>query len=171
MSKDILVGVGFGLVLIMAACHLILGVIWLKDARHLSAYNARWQELAPDKALLDSIKKESGDLKKNIKMVSDMTVKKSVLWSPKFNAISDALPKGVWIRKMTLDKTGLTIEGSVVSKSQNEINNVGLFLSALKQNDGFMRDFSTLEVNSIQRGSNNAVEVTDFTVMAKIKNE
>jgi hypothetical protein len=43
-----------------------------------------------------------------------------------------------------------------------------MFLSALKQNNGFMKDFSSLEVNSIQRGKNNAVEVTDFTVMAKL---
>ena len=51
-------------------------------------------------------------------MISDMTTDKSVLWAPKFNAISDSLPRGVWIRKMTLDKLGLTIEGSVVSKNR-----------------------------------------------------
>jgi len=70
---------------------------------------------------------------------------------------------------MTLDKTGLTIEGSVVSKTRNEINNVGKFISSLKLNDDFMKDFSTLEVNSIERGDNDAVEVTDFTVIAKQK--
>ena len=102
-------------------------------------------------------------------MISDMTTKKSLLWAPKFNAISDSLPRGLWIRKMTLDKVGLTMEGSVVSKTQNEINNVGMFLSALKQNDDFMKDFSSLEDNSIQGGKNNSVEVTDFSVMAKLK--
>ena len=91
-----------------------------------------------------------------------------MLWSPKFNAISDVLPRGLWIRKMTLDKTGLVVEGSGVSKTQNEINEVGLFLSALKRNNDFMKDFSSLEVNSIQRETN-TIEVTDFTVMAKVK--
>jgi len=61
------------------------------------------------------------------------------------------------------------VEGSVVSKTQNGINNVGLFLSALKQNDDFMKDFFSLEVNSIQRSKVNTVEVTDFTAMAKVK--
>ena len=42
-------------------------------------------------------------------------------------------------------------------------------MSALKKNDDFMKDFSSLEVNSIQRGKRTAVEVTDFTVMAKLK--
>ena len=63
----------------------------------------------------------------------------------------------------------MTIEGSVVSRSQNEINNVGQFLLALKQNDQFMKDFSSLEVNSIQGGRKNAVDVTDFSVIAKLK--
>ncbi len=169
IPKEILSGVGSGLIFLMLVVHLFLGALWLAGMGRLSGYRANWQKVLPDKTVLDSINKESGDLKKKINMISDMTIKKSVLWAPKFNAISDVLPRGLWIRKMTLDKTGLVLEGSVVSKTRNEINNVGLFLSALKQNDDFMKDFSSLEVNSIQRGKTNAIEVTDFTVMAKLK--
>lgn len=169
IPKEILVGVGAGLILLMVTVHLVLGGIWLMGANRLSRANAEWQKVLPDKTILDSINKESGSLKKKIKMLSDMTTKKSVLWAPKFNAISDALPTGLWIRKMTLDRVGLTMEGSVVSRSENEITNVDKFLSNLKQNDYFMKDFYSLEVNSIQRSKNNAVEVTDFTVMAKLK--
>jgi len=157
------------LILLVLTVHLILGAIWFAGLGRLSVYRASWQKVLPDKTVLDSIKSESMDLKRKISMISDMTVKKSVSWAPKFNAISDALPRGLWIRKMTLDKTSLVVEGSVVSKTQSEINNVGGFLSALKQNDYFMKDFTSLEVNSIQRSKNNTVEVTDFTVMAKVK--
>ena len=169
IPKEILLDVGAGLVLFMVTVHLLLGAVWLIRFGQLSVHHLQWQKVLPDKTVLDSIHQESGDLKKKINMISDMTTRKSVLWSPKFNAISDDLPRGLWIRKMTLDKAGLVVEGSVVSKTQNEINNVGLFLSALKQNDDFMKDFFSLEVNSIQRGKANAVEVTDFTVMAKLK--
>jgi hypothetical protein len=51
---------------------------------------------------LDAINKESGDLKKKINMISDMTTKKSVLWAPKFNAISDALAQGALDQKNDL---------------------------------------------------------------------
>ena len=169
IPHNVLLGVGSGLILLVVTVNLFLGLVWLIGFGRLSACNAEWQKLAADKTVLDAIYKESGDLKNKIKMISDMTTKKSVLWAPKFNAISDALPRGLWIRRMTLDKTSLTMEGSVVSKNRNEINNVGLFLSALKQNNGFIKDFSSLEVNSIQRGKSNSVEVTDFTVMAKVK--
>lgn len=169
IPKDILLGVGAGLIFLIVTVHLLLGAVWLMGNGRLSYYNARWQKLLPDKTILDAINMESGDLKKKIKMISDITVSKSVLWAPKFNAISDSLPRGLWIKKMTLDKLGLTVEGSVVSKNRSEINNVDMFLSALRQNDGFMKDFSSLEVNSIQGGRSNSVEVTDFSVMAKLK--
>jgi len=75
----------------------------------------------------------------------------------------------LWLRKMVLDKSSLTMEGSAVSKNHDEITNVGNFVSALKKNEAFMKDFSSLEVNSIQRGKRNSIEVADFTVMAKLK--
>ncbi len=168
IPHEILLGVGSGLVLLLVTAHLILGAVWLVGMGRLVSDRANWQKLSPDKTALDAINNESKDLKNKINVISDMTTRKSVLWAPKFNAISDALPRGLWIRKMTLNKTSLVVEGSVVSKTRNEINNVGLFLSALKQNDDFMKDFSSLEVNSIQRGKTNAIEVTDFTVMAKL---
>jgi hypothetical protein len=169
IPKEILLGVGAGVVLLLVTVHLILGVIWLLEYGQFSVHQAAWQKLAPDKKILDAIYNESKDIKNKTKMLSDMTIKKSVLWAPKFNAISDSLPRGLWLRKMTLDKMGLSMEGSVVSKTKSEINNVGSFLAALKQDNDFMKDFSSLEVNSIQRGKTNAIEVTDFTVMAKVK--
>jgi hypothetical protein len=167
LSTDVLLGVGSGVVLLLAAVHLVLGVIWALDSTRLSAAKARWEKLEPDKKMLDSLGAESRSLKSKIKLLSGMASQKSLPWAPKFNAVSDALPKGVWLRKMTLDKAGLSMEGSVAIKSRNEINNVGLFLSSLKQNDGFMKDFSSLEVNSIQSAKADAIDVTDFTVMAK----
>ena len=165
---ETLIGVGVGLGLFIMTIHLILGAFWLVGMFRLSNVQANWQKLADDKTVLDTIDAESKDLKKKFNMIADMTTKKSVQWTPKLNTISDVLTRGLWLRKMSLDKMGLSMEGSVVSKSQNEINNVGLFLSALRQNNEFMKDFSSLEVNSIQRGKNNSIEVTDFTVMAKL---
>jgi len=168
IPREVLLAVGSGVILLLLTVHFVLGLVWLISMGQLSVHNAQWQKLLPDKTILDGMNNESQDLRKKIGMISDITVKKSVLWAPKLNIISDTLPRGLWIRRMTLDKSGLSMEGSVVSKTQNEINNVGLFLSSLKQNDDFMKGFSSLEVNSIQKDKNNAVEVTEFTVMAKL---
>jgi len=169
IPQEVLVGLSSGLVFILLTIHLLLGAIWFVGFGHLSLCNGAWQKLADDKTRLDAINNEAKDIKGKITMISGMTTQEAIRWSPKFNAISDAVSRGLWLRRMVLDKTDLSMEGSVVSKSQNEIANVGLFIATLKSNDVFMKDFSSLEVNSIQRGRNNAVEVTDFTVTAKLK--
>ncbi|MDE2027120.1 MAG: PilN domain-containing protein [Candidatus Omnitrophica bacterium] len=170
IPREIIFGVGGGLIVLLLAIHLILGAVWLMAMGRLSFYNAQWQKIQPDKAALDAIHKESGDLKNKIKTIADVTTNETVLWAPKFNAISDALPGGTWIKKMTLDKTGLTIEGGVVSKTRNEINNVGAFVAALKKSDDFMKGFVSLEINSIQGSRSNSVQVTDFSIVAKLPN-
>jgi hypothetical protein len=167
LPKEILLGVGMGLILLMVTVHVLLAVFWLVSVSRMPYYDSQWQKVLPDKKVLDGIYKESGDLKNKIARINNLG-DKSTLWSPKFNAISDSLPRGLWIRKMTLDKAGLTMEGSVVSKSKNEINNLSMFLSDLRQNAAFMKGFSSLEVNSIQGGKSNAIEVKDFSVVAKL---
>jgi len=171
IPQEVLLGVGSGVVVLLITVHLILGVIWLMGIGQLTAHQSVWQKLAPDKAALDAITDESKDIKNKMNLIQGLTTKKAILWAPKLNAISDALPRGLWIRDMTLDKTGLSIEGSVVSKTRNEINNVGLFIADLKKNDAFMKGFASLEVSSIQSSKTNAVEVTDFTVLAKLIEE
>ena len=169
IPREVLWGVGGGLVLLMLAVHLLIGVTWLGDMARLAGDKANWQKLSLDRNILDAVNNESQELKKKIAVISDMTSKGSVAWSPKLNAISDALPRGVWLRRMVLDKTSLTMEGSAVSKNHNEIADVGNFVSALKKEAVFMKDFSSLEVNSIQRGKRSSMEVADFTITAKLK--
>ncbi len=169
IPQEILLGVAGGVVFLILTVHLVLGAWWLMTAGHLSLEKLQWQKVASDKNELDAISGKSRELRKKINAISDMAVKKTLVWSPKLNAISDALPRGLWLRKMVLDKSSLTMEGSAVSKNHDEITNVGNFVSALKKNEVFMKDFSSLEVNSIQRGKRNSIEVADFTVMAKLK--
>lgn len=166
IPKEVLLGVGMGLILLMVTVHLLLGIVWLVSASRLPYYTAKWQKVLPDKQVLDGIYKESGTLKAKISRITGLTAM-SMSWSPKLNAISDALPRGLWLRKMSLDKSGLTMEGSVVSRNQNEINSLGSFLSTLRQNPVFMKGFVSLEINSIQEARNEAVEVKNFSVIAK----
>jgi len=169
IPQEILLGVVGGVVFLILTVHLILGAVWLTAAGHLSFDKLQWQKVLSDKSQLDDIYNKSRELRKKISDISDMTVKKIVVWSPKLNVISDVLPRGMWLRKMVLDKGSLTIEGSVVSKNHDEITNVGNFVSALKKNAAFMKDFSSLEVNSIQRGNRSSMEVADFIITAKLK--
>ena len=102
IPQEVLLGVGAGLIFLLVTVHLILGVIWFADMGRLSGGQVNWQKVLPDKTILDAIYKESGALRKKIDLISDMTTKRSIFWSTKFNAISDSLPRGVWIRILRL---------------------------------------------------------------------
>ena len=71
--------------------------------------------------------------------------------------------------KVELEKYSLTIEGSVISKTQGEIAAVGMFVSALKKDEFFMRDLVSLQVNSVEHHKNGTTDVADFVVTAKLK--
>ncbi|MDE1919894.1 MAG: PilN domain-containing protein [Candidatus Omnitrophica bacterium] len=169
IPRDVLLGVGGGVVVLLLGVHLLLGAVWLAGMGRLSFYDAQWRRIALQKTAVDAVHKETADLKKKISAISGVTVDRSLLWAPKFNAVSDALPRGLWIRKMTLDKAGLTIEGSVVSKTRNEINTVSLFVSSLKKDKNFMKGFSSLENDTIQGSRDNSVEVTNFSIVANLE--
>jgi len=169
IPQEILWGVGGGVILLLVLVHLILGGLWVVAEGHLTLDKGQWQKVASDRKELDAISDESKGYKKKMTMIADMAPKSTQVWSQKLNAISDGITRGVWLRKMVLDKAGLTMEGSAVSKSHDEITNVGNFVAALKKDEGFMSGFASLEVNSIQRGKRSAMEVTDFTVTAKLK--
>jgi Tfp pilus assembly protein PilN len=130
---------------------------------------SKWQAMLPDKTTTDTIKKDLQDVQKEVKSMKDIMDGQAALWSQKLNVISDSLPKGIWLRKITLTDRQLFIEGTTVSKEQNEMMNVGNFVSNMKKDAEFMKNFENIEVDNIQRRKNDILEVADFTILAKIK--
>jgi len=162
-------GVGGGVVAILVLAHVILlgllvieGGIWL-------AHRAVWQSVLPQKKNIDTLGGEVRDLKKRMTGITDVTSARTTGWSRKLNTISDCVTKGLWLRRMTLDEKALVIEGSVISRDQNEIASIGAFVNNLKKDGSFMQDLAGLEVNSITREKRGVIDVANFTLTAKFK--
>jgi len=169
IPKEILFGVGGIFIAFLVLMHgLLIGLWFIQSTRH-AVYQAIWQKMSPDKNNIDSINKELKDLKNKISTVDDVTSKKAVSWSQKLNILSDAMPKGVWIKKIAWNNTVLTVEGSAVSNLHEEIAVVGNFVSNLKKEKSFVKDFSSLELASVTRSKKGVTETTDFIITAKIK--
>jgi hypothetical protein len=94
---------------------------------------------------------------------------KSAGWSRKLNAISDAVVKGQWLRRITLEKSGLEIEGSAISRSHNEMTLISSFVDNLKKDPAFSKEFSSIEINAVRKERRGAAEITSFIVTAKTK--
>ena len=169
IPKEVMVGVGGGIIVLLLAVDVLF--FMAKIVRFVQYQHAKgqWEAILPDKSNTDAIKKELQDLQKEVKSMKDIMEGHNAIWSQKLNVISSGLPKGIWLRKLTLNDKQLFIEGTTVSKEQNGMINVGDFVSNLKKDDEFMMNFDSIEVDNIQRRKNETLEVADFTILARLK--
>jgi len=58
IPKEILVGTGVGVVLLLVVVHLLIGAVWLIGIGRFAHTNAEWQKVLPDKTVLDAISSE-----------------------------------------------------------------------------------------------------------------
>ena len=169
IPREVLVGIGGGILALML---FVDGLVFLAKVAKFFEYQhvkSKWQAILPQKSATDLIKQNLQEVQKEVKSIKDIMDGQSSLWSQKLNVISDSLPKGVWLRKITLNDKQVFIEGSAVSQGQSEIINVGNFVSNMKKDPQFMNDFESIEVDYIQSRKTVGLEVSDFTILAKLK--
>lgn len=169
IPREVVLGVGVASIALLAAAHVLLLTAQSAQGVRLGLVKAQWEKLLPDRNRIDAIGTELRDLRKKVTTITGITSAAASPWSRKMNVLSDALPKGVWLKKINLDGGTLTLEGSAFSKTQSEIVTVGNFVDNLKKQWAFADDFSSIEVQSIQRGKRGPTEVADFVITAKLK--
>ena len=169
LPKEILFGLGTLSISLLILLHLFLiGTYVVKLAQQMM-YKATWEGMLPAKNTVDSISQELKSLRSKLSTINDITSKNAILWSQKLNILSDVVPKGVWFKKIVWDNKALMIEGSAFSKLHDEIPIVGSFVSILKKEENFVKDFLSVELNSVSRSKKGAVEVVDFKITAKVE--
>ncbi len=169
IPKEFIIGCGGIFVLVLGLVHLSLFSLWGVKSTQYAMTQAQWQQMSSDRNTVDNINKELKDVRAKITLITGNASKKAILWSQKLNILSDNLPKGVWFKKIVWNETTLVIEGSAYSKSRDEMATVGNFVSNLKRDVNFMKDFSSIELNSISRVKQGLLEVAVFTITVKVK--
>lgn len=169
LPREFIFGCGSIFVLVIILIHFILFGLWCAKSTQYAFTQAQWQKMAPDKNAIDAINQEFKDLKAKMTLITDSALKKNIVWSQKLNILSDALPKGVWFKKIAWNESTLIIEGQAYSKFHDEIAIIGNFVSNLKKDINFMKDFSSIELNSISRIKKGVTEVAVFTITVKVK--
>ena len=92
-----------------------------------------------------------------------------VFWASKLNALSLLLPSGIWFNELSLDNKNFVIKGSIISLKQEEMSLINLFLTNLKEDKFFSRDFASLNLTSVQRRQLGGYEISDFTFTGSLK--
>lgn len=168
LPANALLGAAAGLSLLILT-HVLLLLVLVFNAATLAVYKSAWHKVLPDKTAIDSLGTQVRDLKKKEKEITDITSGKAGGWSHKLNVVSDSLPQAMWLRKIVIDAAGMSIEGSVISQKQNEVNTVSTFVNNLKADALFVQDFGSVELDSIQKLRRGPTDTADFKLTAKFK--
>ncbi len=168
-SREALIGLIGGLLVFLFSIHFILQMMVFAKYTQYKRNQKQWARILPEKQKADIIIFELRDLQEKIKSIEKVRTEKRILWSQKLNEISDTLPRGVWLNKMSVNQTVLLIDGSVVSKSKDEMASVSSFASNLKNNSKFMQGLKSLELGSMQRRQIKAVDLADFIITVKLQ--
>lgn len=170
LPRETIIALVGSLVVLLILLHLFLLGILIIEKTKLAGLNRSWKKIEPFKKQVDGIKEEIASLETKTKSFSAVTNdSKRISWAKKMNQLSDFLPSGVWLTRLSLKNSKLTIEGSAISQKGEEMVKVGKFTSALKSDAGFSRDFQDIELTSINRKLIKSIEVADFVITARLK--
>ena len=166
---EVMVGLVGGLFCLLILVHLSLWFVVSQKLAEKRKLDREMEGLLIYKRETDAVIKELRVLQEKKSAIEKMTSAPKILWAPKFNDISDSMPRGVWLSKISLDQGVFTINGSAVSKGSDEMMGVVELTSKLKGEKEFIKNLKSMEVGPIQRRKIESVEIADFSITAKFQ--
>jgi len=152
----------------LICAQLITGLTGIVRFSRLSILNARWKSLEPERKALaefnDKYNFVSGDTQAIQQLIRDR-----IIWSEKLNKLSLYLPSGVWFEELSVNSKELVLKGAVLSLNKEELNLINQFISKLKSDPVFFKDFNTLELTSAQKNTLGSYDITDFTLNSTLR--
>lgn len=166
---EIVIGLGGGLVVLLALAHITLLAINIRDLAKHKEFQKQMEAISPGKQQVEKVINELRTLQNTQKAVQGILPARKIHWAQKLNILSDSIPRGVWIRRISLEGAVLLIEGSAISTDNEAMINVHQFTSTLKSQREFLEHFSDLELGSIQRRKIKHVDIADFMITVRIQ--
>jgi len=153
---------------ILLCIHLCLFAVTIFKNSQFNILNNKWQKLEPQKKMLEGFNKEYALLSEDA-LASQQLLEQRIAWSGKLNKVSLDLPSGIWFNEISLSPKDFTLRGSIVSLQSQEMNLIKIFMDNLKKDTVFFKDFSNLELGSVQRKTIGSYDIVDFILVGTLK--
>jgi len=153
---------------LLILAHICLAAVGIAKNLQFSQLNSKWKKLQPQRESLNNLKKEYDVLTSNAKLIEELNSRRNN-WSEKLNRLSQDLPSGIWFNEILASQKDFVLKASVVSLQKEEMSLINKFIDSLKSDTRFLRDFSNLELGSLQKKSIGGYDVVDFILTAKPK--
>ncbi|MGE5197402.1 MAG: PilN domain-containing protein [Deltaproteobacteria bacterium] len=159
-----LIPFAFGLLITVQVWLLLVTVF---RSYELSALNARWEKLSPQRKELDDLKQQYDAVSQDANITKQLIVKR-INWAEKLNKLSLNLPSGVWFNEISVSPKEFVLKGAAVSVQKNEMTLINQFIESLKRDAAFLKDFNNLELTSFQVRSIGGYDAVEFILTAGI---
>ncbi len=153
-----------GLVLV----HISLTAIGIVRIYEFKALENKWNKLKPQREIADNLRKKYDVWASNARLIEELN-SRALHWSQKLNRLSLDLPSGIWFNEVQASRKEFVLKASAVSLQKEEMSLIKQFLDTLKNDTRFLRDFSSLELGSVQKRSIAGYDIIDFILTAKLK--
>ncbi len=175
LPKFPLLPVGMGILGILVTVNFTLGLIVGRRNAQIKRLTEEWELNLPSKQQADAISSTINELRTK-KEVMDSLIGRRFLWSKKLNLLSDLIPRGIWLTRLSLDEKGdlrfLTLEGVAMPlKGREMVTLVTKFMDALKEDKEFFEGFEAIELGPIKRKKVEKIEVMKFTLVCQLAGE
>ena len=153
---------------LLISVHIIIAISGIIRAGEINGLKGKWEKMLPERKALEEFNGErmlySGDAKDIQKLVSER-----INWAEKLNRLSLILPSGMWFESISVSGKAFSLHGKVVSLTREEISLLRNFVDEIKNKPNFIKNFSSLELSSIQKVTVGGYEVADFNLVGVLK--
>jgi Tfp pilus assembly protein PilN len=153
---------------LLLLCHVVLTMIGAIALSRNALLNKKWQGLSPSMHSVENFRREQ-EAQSSVTKVTEQLLSQRIDWAEKLNKLSLLLPNGMWFDGFTASPKELSLMGSVVSLSREHMGLINTFMTQLKQDKGFFRDFTSIELGSVQQQEMGSYEVVKFSLSGKLK--
>jgi len=155
----------FGLLL---AIHLLLAGLFLIKSVQYKALNSKWTKFSVERQEVNEWKRQYNFSSQQSEQVNKLLIQRITV-SDKMQSLLGALPSGVWFNRLNLKEKEFSLKGSVVFLESEQMRMLNLFLSQLKKDKSFFKDFISLELGRVKMRTLGAYSIMDFTLEGKLK--
>ena len=153
---------------LLIAVHIIIVFLGVTRSFQLSSLKGKWERMLPERKTWEDFNNEymlySGDSQDMQKLLNER-----INWAEKLNRLSLILPSGIWFEAISVSGKAFQLHGKVVSLTKEEVSLLRNFIDDLKNRPGFIKNFNSLELSSIQKETIGGYEVADFNLVGTLK--
>ena len=156
----LIIPAALGLVIVV---HLFLGGLFLFKTLQYKSLNKNWSELEHSRERVSQWKSQFKVSSHQTEYMNKLLAERITV-SDKMQALSDALPKGVWFNRLNFNQQEIYLEGSVVSLDKEQMRLLNLFINQLKENYPFFKDTIPVKLGRINMRTIGGFSVMDFVL-------